>query len=108
MSKKYRKKTVERIVKYLTDMGQYDSIDDDLISVYAQNLSDIRRYSEKIEEDGELLDGELHPLIGLRQKAFINVTKLADKLGVLAYNRKRLSAGNTAKEIDNPFEEFTS
>ncbi len=110
--KTFKKQLSNKITKYLEDRGSYDTIDDDLIAVYVQAISDIRRYSAILEKEGELIPGKgsfkQHPLMTLKQKAFDNSTKLADKLGILSINRKRLD-GNLQDQNTNendPFKEF--
>ena len=110
--KTFKKQLSNKVTKYLEDRGSYDTIDDDLIAVYVQAISDIRRYSAIIEKEGELITGngsyKQHPLITLKQKAFDNSTKLSDKLGILSMNRKRLD-GNLQEQNTNgndPFKEF--
>ena len=93
--KTFKKQLSEKVKQYLEDRGSFEAIDEDLISVYVQSISDIRRYSAIIEKEGELIAGKnggvtVHPLIALKQKAFDNSNKLSDKLGILSMNRKKL------------------
>ena len=110
--KTFKKQLSDKIKNYLCDRGSYDEIDDDLIAVYVQSISDIRKYSAILEKEGELIPAKgtfvTHPLLALKQKAFDNSAKLSDKLGILSMNRKRLDGqiqdpGSTA---DDPFAEF--
>ena len=110
--KTFKKQLSNKITTYLKDRGSYDEIDDDLIAVYVQSISDIRRYSAIIEKEGELIPGSKghtqHPLITLKQKAFDNSSKLSDKLGILSMNRKRLDGTITdpGENADDPFAKF--
>jgi len=112
--KTFKKQLSEKLKDYLEERGMYDIIDEDLLSVYVQSISDIRRYSAIIEKEGELIAKprggvEVHPLIALKQKAFDNSNKLSDKLGILSMNRKRLDGqietGGGGNDED-PFKEF--
>ncbi len=108
----FKRQLSDRVKKYLDDRGTYNDIDDDLIAVYVQAISDIRRYSAIIEKEGEIIPAKgsykQHPLITLKQKAFDNGTKLADKLGILSINRKRLDGNlnDQGSSENDPFKEF--
>jgi len=107
----FKLKISKEVKEYLQDTGNYHGIDDNLISVYASSISDIRKYSAILDEIGELIPGikgrlETNPYILLKQKAFDNATKLADKLGILSINRKRLQGAIGGSEDDDDFSEF--
>jgi len=110
--KTFKKQLSDRVTTYLKDRGSYDTIDDDLIAVYVQAISDIRKYSAILEKEGELIPSKgsyiTHPLLSLKQKAFDNGSKLSDKLGILSMNRKRLdgSVPDVGNTIEDPFKEF--
>jgi P27 family predicted phage terminase small subunit len=110
--KTFKKQLSDKIKNYLIDRGSYDEIDDDLIAVYVQSISDIRKYSAILEKEGDLIPSKgsfvSHPLLSLKQKAFDNSSKLADKLGILSMNRKRLDGTVTdpGSNADDPFAEF--
>jgi len=101
------------VIEYLSDNDNYDAIDDKLIEVYASSICDIRKYTAIISRDGELIRTprgkiEVSHFVPLKQKAFDNATKLADKLGILSLNRKRMKGNSSgaAAGIDDDFEEF--
>ncbi len=108
--KSFKKDLYIRLRKYLEDTGNYNQIDDDLISVYIQSISDIRRYSLIIEKEGELIPNggnwANHPLLRLKQKSIDNSTKIADKLGILSVNRNKLDQVQEDSKNENPFMEF--
>ena len=107
----HRKHVINQVKAYLDETGNYHSIDDSLISVYAGAISDIRKFTAIIDHSGELSEGkagrlETSPYVLLKQKAFDNASKLADKLGILSINRKRLQGTIQDNSNEDPFSEF--
>lgn len=107
----FKLKIAKEVKEYLQDTANYHGIDDNLISVYASSISDIRKYSAILDEIGELIPGkmgrlETNPYVQLKQKAFDNATKLADKLGILSINRKRLQGAISGSDESDDFAEF--
>jgi len=99
------------VIVYLQDTGNHNSIDDNLIEIYAASLCDIRKYTAIIERDGELIRSprgkiEVSHFVALKQKAFDNATKLADKLGILSINRKKMQGAIGGGGGEDDFAEF--
>jgi len=99
------------VIEYLQDTANYNAIDDSLIEVYASSLCDIRKYTAIIERDGEIVKSprgklEVSHFVPLKQKAFDNATKLADKLGILSINRKKLQGTTAITAGEDDFAEF--
>ena len=102
----------KEVVEYLKENGNYNTIDNSLILIYATSICDLRRYTTILEVTGDLVTTargkvEVHPYIPLKQKAFDNATKLAEKLGILAMSRKKLDGhGNLELNVNDPFNQF--
>ena len=108
---KYKKAIISDVQEYLKDRGGYETIDDLLISTYAQNLTDYHVYSKTLEHEGSFINNkgkkEPHPAISTRQKAFDNFMKLAKELGILTLGRKRaFSDDQGGTKDDDEFSEF--
>lgn len=108
---KYKKSIINDVQEYLKDRGGYETIDDLLISTYAQNLTDYHVYSKTLEHEGSFINNkgkkEPHPAISTRQKAFDNFMKLAKELGILTLGRKRaFSDDQGGIKDDDEFSEF--
>lgn len=107
----YKKAIVLDVQEYLKGRGGYETIDDLLISTYAQNLTDYHVYSKTLEHEGSFVlnkgKKEPHPAISTRQKAFDNFMKLAKELGILTLGRKRaFSDDQLGTKEDDEFAKF--
>ena len=103
-------KRFAEVRKYLMNNSTYNSIDDPLLRVYAQALTDIRRYDAVLAISGDLMLGvkgrlEDHPYIRLKHKAIDNARNIAASLGILSMNRKKLDS-TTDTEIADSFADF--
>jgi len=108
---KYKKLIINDVQEYLKVRGGYETVDDLLISTYAQNLTDYHVYSKTLEHEGAFINNrgkkEPHPAISTRQKAFDNFMKLAKELGILTLGRKRaFTEDQTGNKDDDEFSEF--
>ena len=106
----FKVKTFKEVKAYLIEIGQYHSIDDSLMKVYASSICDIRKYNAILEIEGDIVLGikgrkEQHPLVLMRNKSIDTATKLASSLGILSLNRKKLDSSNTGNDEDD-FAEF--
>ncbi len=108
---KYKKSIIKDVQDYLKARDGYETVDDLLISTYAQNLTDYHVYSKTLEHEGSFINNkgkkEPHPAISTRQKAFDNFMKLAKELGILTLGRKRAFTDDQGgTKDDDEFSEF--
>ncbi len=107
----YKNSIISDVKEYLQKRDVYETVDDLLISTYAQNLTDYHVYSKTLEFEGAFITNkgkkEPHPAISTRQKAFDNFMKLAKELGILTLGRKRAFTDDQGGQKENDeFNEF--
>ncbi len=114
--KALKNQTYKDTKNYLVTTDSWHDCDQNLVAVYSQQIANIAKYTAIFEAgEPEVTTSSrgiktVSPYMILLQKSIDTSMKLAEKLGILNYSRKRIETMNSthSSDEDDEFSEFES